>query len=93
MLSPHENQPILRAGRPLAVLDHPDAGFTGWLAMDHSGSRLVVTALPDSVTSWDLRELRRQLKELGLDWDMPPYPPASEHKSFTLRFLPDMLSR
>lgn len=80
-------------GRPLAVLDHPDAGFTGWLAMDHCGSRLVVTALPDSVTSWDLRELRRQLKELGLDWEMPPYPPAPEHKSLTLRFLPDMLYR
>ncbi len=24
---------------------------------------------------WDLRAIRRQLSQLGLDWDMPPFPP------------------
>jgi tetratricopeptide (TPR) repeat protein len=27
---------------------------------------------------WDLRLIRRQLKELDLDWDLPPYPPPPE---------------
>jgi hypothetical protein len=25
---------------------------------------------------WDLRLIREGLKELGLDWDEPPYPPS-----------------
>jgi tetratricopeptide (TPR) repeat protein len=29
---------------------------------------------------WDLRSLRRQLAELGLDWDLPPYPPPDRKK-------------
>jgi WD40 repeat protein len=32
---------------------------------DHHGLRL-----------WDLRELRRELAAVGLDWDRPPFPPA-----------------
>src|SRR5262249_4734705 len=27
---------------------------------------------------WDLRLIRRGLKDLGLDWDLPPYPPAED---------------
>jgi serine/threonine protein kinase/WD40 repeat protein/tetratricopeptide (TPR) repeat protein len=27
---------------------------------------------------WDLRKLRRELTALGLDWEAPPYPPASK---------------
>jgi hypothetical protein len=29
---------------------------------------------------WDLRRLRERLAALGLDWDLPAYPP-SEHAS------------
>jgi serine/threonine protein kinase/WD40 repeat protein/tetratricopeptide (TPR) repeat protein len=32
-----------------------------------------------SVYAWDLRELRCQLSDLGLDWNAPPFPPASEN--------------
>jgi tetratricopeptide (TPR) repeat protein len=27
---------------------------------------------------WDLRRIRRQLREMDLDWDLPPYPPAAD---------------
>ena len=26
---------------------------------------------------WDLRLIRERLAELGLDWDAPPFPPAT----------------
>ncbi len=48
------------------------AGFTpdgSWLiagAHDHRAAY-----------AWDLRALRGQLRELGLDWDLPPLPPAA----------------
>ena len=41
------------------------------------GSRLFVYShRPAHVRVWDLRLLRRQLKDLGLDWDAPPFPPT-----------------
>src|SRR5262249_31160355 len=27
---------------------------------------------------WDLRQIRQQLAAMGLDWDLPPYPPAAK---------------
>jgi serine/threonine protein kinase/WD40 repeat protein/tetratricopeptide (TPR) repeat protein len=40
------------------------------------GSQLVTDAGRDgSFQVWDLREIRRQLEEMGLDWDRPSYPP------------------
>jgi hypothetical protein len=41
------------------------------------GARLIALG-PDShaLHIWDLRLIRRQLAEMGLDWDAPPYPEA-----------------
>jgi hypothetical protein len=39
------------------------------------GSRLVLTTNDGpAVHVWDLRAIRRQLGEMGLDWDAPAYP-------------------
>jgi WD40 repeat protein/serine/threonine protein kinase len=47
------------------------------LAFSPDGSLLAVTTLNHGVQLWDLRQIRRELGPLGLDWDMAPYPPPS----------------
>jgi serine/threonine protein kinase/WD40 repeat protein/Flp pilus assembly protein TadD len=43
------------------------------------GSQLVTDAGRDGTFQvWDLREIRRQLAERDLDWNLPPYSPASD---------------
>jgi WD40 repeat protein len=43
------------------------------------GSQLVTyVGDSDAFQVWDLRLIRRQLAELGLDWDLPPYPAPEE---------------
>jgi hypothetical protein len=32
-----------------------------------------------------LREIRRELAELGLDWDLPPYPPKDPREARSVR--------
>ena len=76
-------------GRRYAVVHHPDARYTGWIALDHAGTRMAVTTLPDSVLIWDLRELRRQLAGLGLDWAAPAGAPAPPGVKLHLKFLSD----
>lgn len=75
-------------GHQHAVVHHPDARFTGWIALDHAATRMAVTTLPDSVLIWDLRELRRELAELGLDWNAPACPPAPPEVKLRFKFLP-----
>ena len=62
---------------PLARLESPDLNDTGMATFSPDGSRLVVTTnQPPCVHIWDLRAVRSQLAEMGLDWDQPPYPAA-----------------
>src|SRR5207302_9595369 len=42
------------------------------------GSQLAVTTMGHVIQLWDLRDIRRKLQALSLDWDAPPYPPAGE---------------
>jgi WD40 repeat protein/Tfp pilus assembly protein PilF len=52
----------------------PTAGSPYCFSPD--GSQLVTSAGRDgSFQVWDLRLIRQQLKAIGLDWDLPPYPP------------------
>jgi eukaryotic-like serine/threonine-protein kinase len=62
-------------GREFARL--PAAGSPYCFTPD--GSQLVTNAERDGdFQVWDLRVIRQQLAEMGLDWDLPPYPqPAS----------------
>jgi len=68
-------------GREFARL--PSAGTPYCFSPD--GSRLVTYAgRRGAFHIWDLRLIRRQLKEMGLDWDLPPYPPPRTTSPKTL---------
>jgi tetratricopeptide (TPR) repeat protein len=65
-------------GRTLARFESPDQHRAGFPTFSPDGSRLVETSDdPPGAHVWDLRAIRRQLGEMGLDWDAPPFPPAS----------------
>jgi serine/threonine protein kinase/WD40 repeat protein len=68
----------VESGRELARLEDPNQDGATHMVFSPDGSRLVAVNLSDSGTVhvWDLRAIREQLKELGLDWDAPPLPPA-----------------
>jgi WD40 repeat protein len=59
-------------GRELATL--PQGGVH--LRFSPDGSQLAATADQGNFV-WDLRRAREQLAAMGLDWDQPPYPPAT----------------
>jgi len=63
-------------GAALGSLESPAPRIASWIAFSPSGTMLVVANEAHIIRLWDLRALRRQLAELGLDWDQPPYPPA-----------------
>jgi WD40 repeat protein len=62
-------------GRELASLSAPGSSRSNWVCFSPDGSLLGANA-QEGVHLWDLRAIRRQLAELGLDWSLPPYPPA-----------------
>jgi tetratricopeptide (TPR) repeat protein len=68
---------VTETGRELARLQVPDATRLSNVRFSHDGSQLFAFGEDDrAVHVWDLRRIRRQLAELGLDWDAPPYPDA-----------------
>jgi WD40 repeat protein len=67
-------------GQELASLASPDPRRIGHLAFSPDGS-LLTAACSDGMTQvWDLHYLRHQLADLGLDWDLLPYPPLDKKK-------------
>jgi hypothetical protein len=65
-----------RAGREYARLTAPDELQAHPLGFSPDGTRLVVFGLKSQALQlWDLYALRASLRELGLDWDLRPYPP------------------
>jgi serine/threonine protein kinase/WD40 repeat protein len=70
------------SGRRLAEIGSPNQGRVPYLAFNRDASRLVAADMDNLVIhAWDLRKLRGELSDLGLDWDAPPYPPAEEDRS------------
>jgi hypothetical protein len=66
-------------GTPVAELHTPHAERIGYFCFNHQGDRIAVRYLTTkAVEIWDLRLIRAQLKELGLDWDLPDYPVVSD---------------
>jgi WD40 repeat protein len=65
--------------RPLATLETPEgpANLTG-LSLSPDGTRLAATTDYNVIALWDLRRLRQELAALDLDWEMPPYPAATQ---------------
>ena len=64
--------------QPLLELESPRLDLIIGLAFDPSGSRLAAATIKPFVQLWDLRLMRRELAELGLDWE-PGITHAVEH--------------
>jgi WD40 repeat protein len=82
-------------GREYASLEDPHQDAAHRIAFTPDGTRLVATNLTSgSVHIWDLRAIRAELSEMGLDWDLPPYPPAAPdaYRPLTAVMLPDGFS-
>jgi hypothetical protein len=63
-------------GRRLATLEGPSRQQVEALGFSPDGGLLAAACLNGQVQLWDLRRVREQLAARGLDWDLPPYPPA-----------------
>ena len=66
----------LVTGEGLAELDGPHPQMISSLCFSPSGAKLAALGEAHTLQVWDLRALRRDLSELGLDWEQPPYPPV-----------------
>ncbi len=64
-------------GDQLATLETPHADTASPLCFSHDGTQLVVST-EKSLHVWDLRLIRQQLAEIGLDWHQPTYAPADD---------------
>jgi serine/threonine protein kinase/WD40 repeat protein/tetratricopeptide (TPR) repeat protein len=62
-----------QTGREWARLVEPDQEWSGGITFNPEGTQLQTTTA-DGVHVWDLRAVRARLAEMGLDWDLPPYP-------------------
>jgi serine/threonine protein kinase/WD40 repeat protein/Tfp pilus assembly protein PilF len=68
------------SGNEFARLQDPDNDRASSLTFSPNGTELVATSGDSqSIHIWDLRAIRRELSNLGLDWDLPTYEPARDH--------------
>jgi serine/threonine protein kinase/WD40 repeat protein/Tfp pilus assembly protein PilF len=65
-------------GAELASFEAADPHNINHLCFSPDGSRLSASCLHQVIQVWDLRAIRRELAEINLDWDLPPYPPLQE---------------
>jgi WD40 repeat protein len=67
------------SGAEIARLTVPEQTLVAPQCFSPDGSQLVAIGDQSNLLYiWDLRALRAELKELGLDWDRPDYPPAPD---------------
>ena len=64
------------SGREIAVLEDPNLDPIIHAVFTPDGTKLVAVSFKE-IHVWDLRLIRQQLKDLGLDWDWPEFPPAA----------------
>jgi serine/threonine protein kinase/WD40 repeat protein len=63
-------------GREVARLSGPEPLWYAPACFTLDGTRLIASSSgADALYAWDLRLIRRQLKELALDWQWPEFPP------------------
>jgi WD40 repeat protein/serine/threonine protein kinase len=68
-------------GRTVAKLEDPCGDRASWQGFTPDGTRLVVLAKYGSaIHIWDLRAIRKRLKDMNLDWDWPAFPHAPGEK-------------
>jgi eukaryotic-like serine/threonine-protein kinase len=66
-------------GREKARLEDPRQDAACWLDFTPDGTRLVaVSDDGKAIHVWDLRRIRAQLAQIGLDWDAPAFPEGSD---------------
>jgi WD40 repeat protein len=78
--------------RLLATLEAPGLSLIISLRFSPDGSRLAATGTGPQIQLWDLRLIRQDLRQMQLDWDLPPYPPlenAATPGPVTLQVEPD----
>jgi hypothetical protein len=74
-------------GKDFARLEAPVQALFGGLWFTPDGTQLVAAGSQSkAIHIWDLRAIRPQLAVLGLEWNLPPYPPARTTKSRTEPF-------
>jgi serine/threonine protein kinase/WD40 repeat protein len=71
-------------GRELATLMVADPQNIVAMRFSPDGSQLAVATIGHVVQLWDLRDIRRQLQALNLDWDAPACAPAETGKDAAL---------
>jgi WD40 repeat protein/Flp pilus assembly protein TadD len=69
------------SGQELVSLTSPSAAGLISLAFSPDGGLLAAACGGNIVQVWDLRLIRRRLLEMGLDWNMPPYPAPEQRSS------------
>jgi WD40 repeat protein len=62
--------------RRLAALEIPGPASLSGVSLSPDGTRLAATTDHNVIALWNLRRIRQELATLGLDWDMPSYPPS-----------------
>jgi WD40 repeat protein len=67
--------------REYARLEDPNQEQASFLTFSPDGSQLVANGEGNWVHVWDLRAIRQQLVPLGLDWEMPAYPPVGAKRA------------
>jgi len=63
--------------KEIAMLSAPDPQLIWDLSFSQDGSLLAAATANHVIQLWDLREIRRRLATMGLDWDLPSYPPPT----------------
>jgi WD40 repeat protein len=64
------------SGREVAMLEDPNLDSIVQVVFTPDGTKLIALSFMKGLHVWDLRLIRRQLKDLGLDWDWPEFPPT-----------------
>jgi serine/threonine protein kinase/WD40 repeat protein len=80
----------LETAEPLAKLEGPPTVRISHLQVSPDGSKLVaLSADALAFRVWDLRQLRKSLAALGVDWDRPPFPEEDESATASLTIAVD----
>jgi WD40 repeat protein/tRNA A-37 threonylcarbamoyl transferase component Bud32 len=77
----------LETSEEIARLHAPDARDIDRLCFSPDGSRLAVATQNRVIQLWDLRDIRRTLRGMGLDWGLPAYPPDRVRPGQPLRVV------
>jgi WD40 repeat protein len=81
---------VPETGKELARLTAPVDTQLSPRCFTPDGTQLITRGADMAVHIFDLRAIRTQLAELGLDWDLPPYPPADNADSKPLQVEVDL---